>query len=97
VKDDQLYIAGRDDFLRDPKTQDAVVRNFEIIGEAAKRVSETTRDLAAEIPWRRIAGFRDILIHQYEGVDLQQVWERVTKDLPALRNALEKLREHLGE
>jgi uncharacterized protein with HEPN domain len=103
VKDDRLYIVhmlecveriewytqgGRDGFLTDPKTQDAVIRNFEIIGEAAKRVSETTRARAPEIPWSRIAGFRDVLIHQYEGVDLEGVWERVERDMPALKDQL---------
>lgn len=50
---------GREEFLEDPKTQDAVVRNFEIIGEAAKRVSPALRGRAGDIPWARIAGFRD--------------------------------------
>jgi uncharacterized protein with HEPN domain len=80
--------AGRAEFLRDTRTQDAVIRNFEIIGEAAKRVSEQSRQRAPGIPWTRIAGFRDVLIHQYEGVDLEQVWLRVEQDLPALETAL---------
>ena len=83
--------AGRDDFFVDRKTQDAVVRNFEILGEAAKRVSQEARDQSPEIPWRQISGFRDVLIHQYEGVDLQQVWERVAQDLPPLHAALIRL------
>jgi uncharacterized protein with HEPN domain len=106
VKEEKLYIlhmlecterivhytqAGRDTFLGDPKTQDAVIRNFEIIGEAAKRVSQATRDRAAEIPWKRIAGFRDVLIHQYEGVDLKETWKRVEEDLPALVSSLKIL------
>ena len=78
-------------FLSDFKTQDAVIRNFEIIGEAAKRVSQQTRDLAPSIPWKRIAGFRDVLIHQYEGVDVEQLWERVEKDLPPLAKSLKAL------
>jgi len=103
VKDDRLYLvhmlecalriaeytqAGRDEFLRDSKTQDAVVRNFEIIGEAAKRVTPATRSRLPQIPWRRIAGFRDVLILQYEGLDLQQVWVRIERDLPVLTDAL---------
>jgi uncharacterized protein with HEPN domain len=87
--------AGRADFLRDQKTQDAVVRNFEIIGEAAKRVSERAKQRSPQIPWSRIAGFRDVLIHQYEGVDLEQVWNRVEQDLPVLEESLRKLLQAL--
>ena len=106
MKDEKLYLVhmiecaerimsytqpGRDSFLRDTKTQDAVVRNFEIIGEAAKRVSQATRNRAPNIPWGRIAGFRDVLIHQYEGVDLEEVWKRVEQDLPILLKGLKAL------
>ena len=87
--------AGRAAFLQDEKTQDAVIRNFEIIGEAAKRVSDNGKQLAPTIPWSRIAGFRDVLIHQYEGVDLEQVWNRVERDLPPLELALRTLLENL--
>ena len=76
MKDDKLYLIhiieclqkirdytaeGEDVFHKDGKTQDAVIRNFEIIGEAAKRVSQTTRDKDPDIPWQRLAGFRDVL------------------------------------
>jgi uncharacterized protein with HEPN domain len=106
VKDEKLYIvhmlecaerirsytqAGCNSFLHDLKTQDAVIRNFEIIGEAAKRVSQSVRDLAPEIPWKQVAGFRDVLIHEYEGVDLEETWKRVERDLPILLGALKKL------
>ena len=79
---------GRDAFLADRKTVDAVVRNFEVLGEAAKRISEEMRDRAPAIPWRRIAGFRDVLIHQYEIVDPVEIWTVVERDLPGLRGAL---------
>lgn len=84
---------GRDVFLTDRKTVDAVVRNFEVLGEAAKRISEEMRNRAPDIPWRRIAGFRDVLIHQYEIVDPVEIWAVVERDLPGLRKALLELLE----
>jgi len=106
VKDERLYLiqmleraerifeyteGGQDQFLRDRKTQDAVLRSFEVMGEAAKRVPESIRSQAPEIPWKRLAGFRDVLIHQYEGVDLGEVWKRVSEDLPPLVQSIEIL------
>ena len=79
---------GRSAFLADRKTVDAVVRNFEIPGEAAKRVPEEIRNQAESIPWRRIAGFRDVLIHQYEVVDPVESWAVIERDIPGLRAAL---------
>ena len=61
---------GRDVFLATPHWQDAVIRQLEIVGEATKRLSQALRSHYDEIPWRRIAGLRDILIHDYLGVDL---------------------------
>jgi uncharacterized protein with HEPN domain len=75
-------------FTRDPKTQDAVIRNFEVIGEAAKRVPAEYRAAHPSIPWQLMAGFRDVLIHGYEGVDLGRVWITATRDLPAVRSAI---------
>lgn len=112
MKDERLYLiqmleraerifeytkGGREEFLHDPKTQDAVVRSFEVIGEAAKRVSQPIRDQVPEIPWRRVAGFRDVLIHQYEGVDLEEVWKRIEEDLIPLTESLKALLLKLEE
>jgi len=66
--------AGRDAFLASKLIQDAVVRNLEIVGEAVKALASETRDRSPEVPWRRIAGMRDQLIHHYFGVDLEVVW-----------------------
>jgi len=59
--------------------QDAVVRNLEVLGEAVKGLDDSTRSRAPDVPWRRIAGMRDVLIHQYFGVELEVIW-RVVED-----------------
>lgn len=79
---------GESSFSSDYKTQDAVIRNFEIIGEAAKRLSDETRQIAQNVPWKQFAGFRDVLIHQYDGIDMAEVWLTIANDLPALKNAV---------
>jgi len=82
---------GRDAFLADRKTQDAVIRNLEVIGEAAKNLSASLTDDHPDIPWKQIAGMRDVLIHHYFGVKLETVWEVVVKDLPALNEKVAEL------
>ena len=82
---------GKERFLQDELIQDAVLRNFEVIGEAAKRLDEAYRATHPEIPWRAIAGLRDVLIHQYEGVDRNKVWAIVEKDLPGLKQSIASL------
>ena len=89
--------SGEKEFLTDTMLQDAVIRNFEIIGEAAKRVPETYRRTHPKIPWRLMAGFRDVLIHAYEGVDLKRVWRIVRHDLPVVKEAIEKILPPLEE
>lgn len=79
---------GRDAFMAEPMRQDAIIRNLETAGEAAKQVPGDVRDRAPEIPWRQMAGTRDKLAHDYFGVDLELVWDVVARELP-------KTREHL--
>jgi uncharacterized protein with HEPN domain len=87
----------RETFLRDTLVQDAVIRNFEVIGEAAKRIPEQFRVVHAAIPWRLMAGFRDVLIHDYEGVDLERVWRIAKEDLPAVKTAIAQSLPPLGQ
>ncbi len=79
------------DFDKDRKTQDAVIRNLEVIGEIAKRVDDDFRSEHPEVPWKKIAGMRDKLIHDYLGVDLDAVWLVVELSLPELKEDLESL------
>jgi len=103
VKDARLYLIhilesiekvedytrkGRDAFMDSPMTQDAVVRNFEVIGEAVKQIPDHLKQEHPDIPGRRIAGLRDVLIHQYMSVDLEAVWAIVEDELPEFRQAV---------
>ena len=71
-------------FLTDEKTQAAVLHEIIVIGEAVKRLSDTLCDTHPTIPWRLIAGMRDRLVHNYDTVDLEEVWNTATADIPAL-------------
>lgn len=70
--------------------QDAVIRNVEVIGEAAKRVTAATRTRLPELDWKAICGMRDVLIHDYIGVDLDEVWNVASSRIPELQAALEQ-------
>jgi uncharacterized protein with HEPN domain len=76
-------------FLERTYVQDAVIRRLEIIGEAVKSLPLDFKDGYNDIPWQRIAGMRDVLIHEYFGVDLNLTWQTVKEDLPALQSKLE--------
>lgn len=110
MKDDKFYLnhiiesmtyiesyitGGKDEFFKSRLIQDAVMRNLEIIGEAVKKVSMNTRNQHEDIPWREMAGLRDVLIHEYFGVDLRTVWGVVEKELPRLKPQIEDIIKEL--
>jgi len=88
-----LYTADMsfDDFSRDAKTIDAVIRNFEIIGEAANRLPEDFKDAHPDIDWHRIRGFRNRIVHDYMGIDYAIVWDIRTNYLDGLITILQKM------
>ena len=69
----------------------AVERNLEVIGEAAKRIPESIRKQYRHIPWKEMTGMRDIIIHQYDGIDLDEVWGAIKKEMPRALRGIEKL------
>lgn len=87
------YIEGltAEQFKNSSKEIDAIMRRIEIMGEAVKNISKETRKKYPDIPWRQIAGMRDIVIHNYFGVDEDMVWEVATKDIPALKDLVEQI------
>jgi len=87
------YVASfsYDEFLQDSKTQDAVVRNLEIVGEAAKNISDEFKKTHSLIPWKKLAGVRDRLIHHYFGVNFDIIWSIAKDDLPDLIAEFEKI------
>ena len=111
MKDDSLYVqhildciakiqkytaAGREPFFESTLIQDAVVRNLQVLAESAKRIDGHWRDLYPSVPWRQIAGFRNIAVHEYLGIDLNDIWDIVSLDLPSLRKEIEKLQAEMS-
>ena len=105
MKDDRLYLhhmlerctralnftnPGKGDFLASAERQDALILNIIVIGEAAKRVSLPTRAKLPQLDWRGICGMRDVLIHDYIGVDIEEVWNVASNELPKVREVLSR-------
>ena len=109
MKDDQLYLIhimeclqrvedytrdyNLDRFIDSHLIQDAVIRNLQVMAESTQRLSEALKEAHPEVDWYKIAGFRNILVHDYLGVDLDIVWQVIVKDLPGLKQAISSLLE----
>ena len=106
MKNDRLYLqhildaiekiesyvsVGHEDFMSGSHWQDAVIRQLEVIGEATKQLSPELRRDHDDIPWARIAGLRDVLIHNYMGVDLDAVWEIAQQSIPELKDRIQNV------
>ena len=104
MKSDKIYIydmleaaswvlkhtsGGKEEFLNDRKTRDAVIRNFEVIGEAVKHVSTQTREAYPNVSWKEAAGLRDVLIHEYARIDFNLLWDIIQHSVPKLKDQLE--------
>jgi len=83
-----------EEFEKDKKTIDAVIRNLEIIGEASSKLSKEFRERYPEVPWKSIIGLRNILIHDYLGVDIVAVWGNIKQELPSLKEQIKSILEH---
>ncbi len=97
TKIEEYIIVGREEFAAKSHWQDAVIRQLEIVGEATKRLSPDLRAQYPEVPWRRIAGLRDVLIHDYMGVDIAAVWQITQKDLPRFKAQVQMILRDMGQ
>lgn len=106
MKDDRLYLihireciervmsyteGGKDFFFADTKTQDAVMRNLQILAESTQRLSHSLRELHPEVDWRNISGFRNVAVHEYLRIDVVRIWDIVEQDIPLLGEQIERI------
>jgi len=97
IKAIEKFVEGMnfESFKEDDKTSSAVIRKFEIIGEATKNIPQSIKEKYPHIPWKEMAGFRDKLIHFYFGIKYDIVWDTIKLRLPELRNNIEKVLKDL--
>ncbi len=86
------YTEGsKEKFFDSPLLQDAVIRNLQVLAESSQRISDDLKRIHAEVAWRDISGFRNILVHDYLGIDCDTIWSVVEQDIPALYKSLKKM------
>lgn len=88
---------GFERFKKDKKTVNAVVRSIEIIGEATRKIPKTLKDRYPGIPWKKMAGMRDKLIHEYFGIDIEILWKVAKEDVPALNSAIRNMLRNIKD
>lgn len=107
MKDDKLYLIHIDEcieriesyvkginkevFMNSTLIQDAVVRNLQVMSESTQRLSDNLKDSQPEIDWLKISGFRNVLVHDYLGVDVERIWTIIEKELPSLKIAIQEM------
>ena len=112
MKDDRLYLVhildcidhimrftgdGKNWFLSDRKTQDAVLRNLHTLSESIQRISTDTKLKYPEVPWRDISAFRNVVVHDYLGIEPERIWDIVQRDLPPLKMQITSIVDELGK
>lgn len=106
MKDDSVYLhhvldcisrieenvaAGRDKFIASHTLRDAVLRNLQTMAESTQRLSDSLKEAHPEIEWRYIAAFRNVLVHDYLGIDIERIWEITQREVPQLKSVVEKI------
>ena len=87
---------AQEDLAQNPILARACARSFQVIGEAAKKIPDTVKEQHADIPWKAMAGMRDIIVHEYDEIDLEQVWTTITRDIPDTLPKLERIIQEEG-
>ncbi|MHC4324758.1 MAG: HepT-like ribonuclease domain-containing protein [Planctomycetota bacterium] len=89
----ESYIAGKgkQQFLDSTLLQDGIIRNLQVLAESTQRLSDNAKDTRSEVDWFKIAGFRNVLVHDYLGIDIERVWNILEKDLPVLKEAIQSM------
>ena len=110
MKNDRLYLVhileciehirsytcdGRNVFLTDAKTRDAVLRNLHTLTESAQRLSKELQTKYPQVPWKNIQAFRNVVVHDYLGIDVNLIWDIIEKDLPELKPLIKKMLKEL--